>query len=343
MRVVIFEHFSALPEGGAPAALVAEGRAMRDAVTEDLARLPGIDVERVARPGHLRAALRRAEAAILIAPETDGRLERLCRLAESERRRLIGPSAEAVRLAGDKLATARCLEAGGIPAPRTESIRFDAAARLLRGVAGPYVLKPRDGCGAQGVVLVREPSDLEPALREVRAATAREDLLIQAFVPGEDASVSVLVGAEDLIALGPSRQRVRRGRSFAYRGGETPWSHRLQGRARSLAAEAVRVLAGRVHGLRGYVGVDLVLGRSGPVVVEVNPRITTSYLGLRRVLKENLAGLMMAAAAGRRLPPRVTVRGRCRFWSDGKAFLIGGRGEGRWPKSTMAGTSAASI
>jgi tyramine---L-glutamate ligase len=343
MRVAVFEHFTSRSGKGAPAALLAEGRAVRDAVARDLALLPGVEVEQVERRRHLRAALRRADGAILIAPETGGQLERLCRIAESEGRRLIGPSAAAVRLAADKLATTRCLEVRGVVVPRTESIRFDAALRRLRGVAGPYVLKPRDGCGAQGVVLVRAPSDLEPALRAVRAATARHDLLFQEFVPGEDASVSVLCGVEDLIALGPSRQRVRHGRFFAYRGGETPWPHRLQRQARGAAAEAVRVLASCVQGFRGYVGVDLILGLSGPVVVEVNPRITTSYLGLRRVTTENLAGLMIAASSGRSLPSRLRVRGRCRFRSDGAAAMARGGGEGRWPKSSMAGTSAAPI
>ena len=34
-------------------------------------------------------------------------------------------------------------------------------------------------------------------------------------------------------------------------------------------------------GLRGYVGVDVVLGQDKLYVVDVNPRLTTSYVGLR--------------------------------------------------------------
>ena len=52
----------------------------------------------------------------------------------------------------------------------------------------------------------------------------------------------------------------------------------------------------------GFFGMDLVLGPEGPesdVVIEVNPRLTTSYLGLRLLARQNLAAVMLAVAEGR--------------------------------------------
>ncbi len=92
--------------------------------------------------------------------------------------------------------------------------------------------------------------------------------------------------------------------------------------------------------MRGYLGVDLILGPQGVSVIEVNPRLTTSYVGLRRVIRENLAGLIARAALGRALPSRLTVDGWCRFRADGTVSET--IGEERWP-TTSAGTSAASI
>ena len=52
----------------------------------------------------------------------------------------------------------------------------------------------------------------------------------------------------------------------------------------------------------GYLGIDLILGAaadgSEDVVIEVNPRLTTSYIGLRAATDANLAGLMLTIAAG---------------------------------------------
>ena len=58
---------------------------------------------------------------------------------------------------------------------------------------------------------------------------------------------------------------------------------------RTLAALAERI-GHAIAGLRGYVGVDLVWhARRGPVVIEVNPRVTCAYVGLSRALGRNLA------------------------------------------------------
>jgi len=52
----------------------------------------------------------------------------------------------------------------------------------------------------------------------------------------------------------------------------------------------------------GYVGIDLVLGRdpngSEDFVIEVNPRLTTSYVGLRAAAQGNLADAMVRISAG---------------------------------------------
>jgi predicted ATP-grasp superfamily ATP-dependent carboligase len=41
-------------------------------------------------------------------------------------------------------------------------------------------------------------------------------------------------------------------------------------------------------------------------IIEINPRLTTSYVGLRAAVEQNLAAIMLELAAGRR--PRVTYR-----------------------------------
>jgi predicted ATP-grasp superfamily ATP-dependent carboligase len=54
--------------------------------------------------------------------------------------------------------------------------------------------------------------------------------------------------------------------------------------------------------LRGYIGIDLVLGvepdGSDDFVVEINPRPTTSYVGLRAAARTNLAEAMLRIAEG---------------------------------------------
>ncbi|HEV3003063.1 MAG TPA: ATP-grasp domain-containing protein, partial [Pirellulales bacterium] len=72
----------------------------------------------------------------------------------------------------------------------------------------------------------------------------------------------------------------------------------------------------------GYLGVDLVLGGpddgSDDVVIEINPRLTTSYIGLRAACRENLAAAMLALAV--RQPYNLTFRDqRIEFSADGNS------------------------
>jgi hypothetical protein len=316
MKIAVLEHFTALPAGAARSGPRAEGRAMRDAVVSDLRDLPGLSVEVVERLAAFRGALRRADAALVIAPEERGILEGLTRIVERQGRLLLGPDAAAVRLMADKLATARCLEAAGVRTPRTEAVRFRTARRRLRARTLPFVLKPRDGCGCRGIAVVRRRREIAGAIRAVRRATRRPDFLVQDHVRGESVSVSVIASA-GLLPLGLNRQRLRGGRTPAYDGGETFYPHRLAPVALAAARAAIAAVAGACPGVRGYVGVDLVLGARDATVIEINPRLTTSYVGLRRSVDRNIAGLIVDAALGRELPGRLAVSGSCRFRPDG--------------------------
>jgi tyramine---L-glutamate ligase len=346
MRIVVVEHLTSAPAPPGAAALVREGRAMRDAVAEDLRCLPGVRVTVLHRRGlpppslarlrgrevrggieaALRDALRDADAALVLAPEERGCLARLASLVVRSGRRLLGPSPDAIRLAGDKLRTVRLLAAAGIAAPPARVIRLADAIPLLAVRPLPFVLKPRDGCGARGVVLVRHRGEIGAALAALRRATGRGTALVQEFVAGDAASVSVVAARDRIVPLGLNRQRIvlRSGR-IGYRGGETPWRHPGAAAAIETACAAVRALARSVPGVTGYLGVDLVLARSGPVVIEINPRLTTSYVGLRRALPSNPAALLLAAALGRPLADLPASRVVWRYGGDGVVTPIAGR------------------
>ena len=58
-------------------------------------------------------------------------------------------------------------------------------------------------------------------------------------------------------------------------------------------------VAAALPGLRGYVGIDFIATDDGPVVLEINPRLTTSYCGLGAILGTNPAELIISAASGK--------------------------------------------
>jgi predicted ATP-grasp superfamily ATP-dependent carboligase len=110
--------------------------------------------------------------------------------------------------------------------------------------------------------------------------------------------VAVICGAGVRQALPPCWQHQSTDGRFTYRGGALIREPVLAERATSLALRSLEAMPPAL----GYVGVDLVLGEapdgSDDVAIEVNPRLTTSYVGLRAVMKQNLAQAMLSAAAG---------------------------------------------
>src|SRR5712675_1789970 len=109
--VFVYEDVTANGAGGdlksppAPS-LLAEGRAMLEAVTVDFRAVSGLRVLTIGSQ-RFRELAAIADHALLIAPETGGRLEQLARVVTSAGGRLVGPSPDAIRLTADKLELAR--------------------------------------------------------------------------------------------------------------------------------------------------------------------------------------------------------------------------------------------
>jgi predicted ATP-grasp superfamily ATP-dependent carboligase len=317
MRLFAYEYSCAAAPGCGPLApsLRAEGRAMLTAVLHDLARVPGIEpwtllgadlgpcpaaAHRLERPEDEPAAFRRlAEAAdytLVIAPEFDGLLAARCRWVLEAGGRLLGPSPAGVELTADKLVLARLLERRHVPTPPCYPL--DAVPPPGRHVPLPVVLKPRDGAGSQATCLVRSWKEFPGCLERMRAEMPRADFVLQPFAPGRPASVAFLLAPGQELALPPAAQHLSDDGRFRYESGTVPLPPELAACAVRLGLRAVRA----VPGLCGYVGVDLVLGDSadgsGDRVIEINPRLTTSYLGLRVLARENLAAALLRAVGG---------------------------------------------
>ncbi len=316
-RLFVYEYTCALGLGGA--SLRTEGAAMLAAVLHDCAALPGLEAttllhsdlelpERVTvrrispatEESAFRAAARAADFTLVIAPEFDDLLETRCRWVEEENGHLLGPSSAAVRLTGDKQDLAEHLCRAGVPTPV--------------GDGYPAVLKPRFGAGSQATFLLQSEADLPAARARAAAEGWSGNLLRQPFVAGRAASAAFLVGPRQRIALPPAEQHLAEGR-FHYLGGRLPLSPELATRARQLAERAVA----SVPGLRGYVGVDVVLGAAEPqdAVIEINPRLTTSYIGLRALARTNLAEAMVCIVAGEEVAEPAWHPGGVQFQADG--------------------------
>lgn len=315
LRVFVYEYTCATADSTVQPTLHAEGWAMLSAVVADLGRVANVatvtllgeglpkalsgEVRRC-DPAREQAAFRELAAAadctLAIAPEFDRILAERCRWVLEAGGRLLGPSPNAVELTADKLRLAAHLRAQGVPTPPCATIADgDPHTRLIRF---PAVLKARYGAGSQSLCLVPSRGELGTCRGRLLQEAPGAELVLQPLVEGLPASAALLVGPDMEIPLAPAAQHLSADGRFRYLGGTVPLPLPLAQRARRLARRAVRA----VSGLHGYVGVDLVLGPDGPRgdrVIEINPRLTTSYIGLRALTRDNLADILLRVVAHR--------------------------------------------
>lgn len=284
---------------------------MLGALAEDFRRVPGVRVWLLPRPRlardrrTFRRLAARADWSVVIAPEIEGTLLDLCRDVETAGGRLLGPSSAVVALTGDKWAAYQHLRETGIPTPRTWLINNP---RAVDEATFPLVQKPRDGAGSIDTFLVRNPDGIR----------RRPGFVLQEFVRGTPASAALLCGPERIVPLMPACQRLSENGRFQYLGGRLPLPPALAERAVALA---IRTVATLPHP-RGYIGLDLVLGEhpdgSDDAVIEINPRLTTSYVGLRALAEDNLAAAMLRIARGQQIDPVRWKPGSVAFRPDGR-------------------------
>jgi predicted ATP-grasp superfamily ATP-dependent carboligase len=297
-----------------PPSWVAEGQAMRRAVAADFAAAGGrsahvivtLDERLGDDPGpwqivpmgrggapvssQLLDLACQADYTVVIAPETSGVLAGLARALAAAGARSLGCSAGSIELTGNKLRMGRWLRARGISTPSCRAIV--PALGLPEDHPYPAVLKPRDGAGSVDTFWIPNRDGLPPLARAMKVA------MLQPFHDGVPMSASFLVTEDQqarLVGLGRMRVVIREGR-FVYLGGMLPVR----------CSDAVPILRSAVEsipGLVGFVGVDYLWepARREVTVLEINPRVTTSYVGLRRLLPAGFLARGWLAACGVRV------------------------------------------
>ena len=308
-RVFVYEYLSG---GGLvdddPAAgdtLLPLGMSMRDAIVADLLRLadcavtaavspraaglPGRAAGVCAKDGESPFAFvaRQAQAhdlVWLVAPETGGLLAQFGHLVGPQR--WIGCAPDAIELTTSKRATLLRLAAHGVTTP----LAFENDPLTHR-----WVTKPDDGAGG---VATRAHPDRSAARDDWAQRTTRgEAVALEPWVDGDALSVSLLCGPRCVDMLSVNRQdiAVAADGRLSYEGVDVDVLAPSDPRRAALARLATQV-AQAIPGLRGFVGIDLVWhDRRGPVVIEVNPRVTCAYVGLSAALGRNLAAEVLAA------------------------------------------------
>jgi ribosomal protein S6--L-glutamate ligase len=194
---------------------------------------------------------------------------------------------EAFRIGRDHWATVRCLGAAGLPIPGTIAGADPEALSeaAVKHLGLPVVVKQRRSRMGVGVIRCSTRDHLDAVLDSLWRLG--DEIVVQRYVPGGETSHRLLVVGEEVVAAARLDAADGDWRSNASRGGSaqayTPQSEEVD-----LAVAAAEAL-----GL-GQCGVDLLMGVSGPIVLEVNP--TPGFLRLEEATGIDVARAMVEHA-----------------------------------------------
>jgi len=257
-----------------------------------------------------------ADATYIIAPESAQTLQRLVECIEKAGGVSLNCSATAIEKISNKHTLYDELKRIGIRTPDTLMVDSCEDIKEIKHSVSelgfPLIFKPIDGVGCQGLSIVRNEKQIKSALDKLMKESLGRYFLAQKFVKGTASSVSLISTEEEALPLTLNEQIVTLSppsSDSAYTGGIVPLHHPLLEDALETAQRIVELF----KGLRGYIGVDMVLTNDEPVVMEINPRLTTSYIGLRKVINFNLAQAIVNAVLKHELPDNVQSGGYAFF------------------------------
>jgi len=295
MTLFIYEHLTSgalLNEPFSPG-LMHEGDAMLSALSQDLLALGlAVSLMRDARlpelPAHPLLSVKKVSTAeeyqqywqqslqknkhiLLIAPETAGVLYQLVSQLEQQPIHHLGSSPEAIRLCSDKLLTSQQLLAQKIRTPTTQTV--DEWLSSEQSDDDLWIIKPRDGAGCEHTFKLNGG-----ALKNYLRTLTDEQLaqhIVQPFIPGDSLSLSLFIRATDSEILSVNRQYITE------KDHQLGLSHCQPGFDKLISKDTAQTLVEHIRatipGLWGFVGIDLILSDEQLWVIEINPRLTSSY------------------------------------------------------------------
>lgn len=287
--------------------LLQQGTAMRDALLRDLSDLPyqvvtTVDA-RLTMPSdcHVCYAINAEDDAWqkwaeimhsvdvvwLIAPETDGDLAKLTALALQQNKIILGCGLNAIKVCSSKLSTYKLLKNSGVNTVETYSYTEWPKTSDITWLA-----KPDDGAGCEQTVCFDEANALSQWLLQYEHD---ETHVIQPYLVGIAGSISCVMHQGKAHLLSCNKQLITLENNVLTYQGCVVNGIRQHWEKFTILANKIAQLQ---PDLTGYIGIDVIVSNAEQAeetitVIEINPRLTTSYIGLREATGYNTAELII--------------------------------------------------
>ena len=262
-----------------------QGKRMVDALYFDLKQVKQLNItigkQRIGETAldFFSDIIPRIDLVWVIAPEINSELERFH--SASQKKLWIGSDLQAIRLASNKLETKKYLKSLNINTP--DEVTFESLRKKNYTKA---VYKPIDGAGTTDTYKIENKKNIISTLNKKRSC-----FFLEEWIEGTPYSVSLNCRLSDFDVLSISKQHITSnhlGKLF-YEGVE-PVESKMFKKLRESILPILHLIVSNISGLRGFIGIDFILTENSQLsIIEINPRLTCSYIGISKYKKGNVA------------------------------------------------------
>ncbi len=300
MKLLVFEYIcgGGMADQALPDSLVAEARLMLQALIDQLKDLDTIQllipldkrcnlvvlpanadiiwIDEQSPKNYLSDLIAQADAVWPLAPESQGLLADIAQQVLDQNKQLLLSSPTTVKLCSDKLATYHTLIAEQIPCVETLALNQNSPNQFPVSV-----LKPMDGLGCEGSVVVDNPQQFQQLKSELT------HYIVQPYIAGQAVSLSCLFKQGQGWLLTCNQQHIQlKQQQFHLSACMVNVPNRYPEFYQNLLDKIAKALPE----LWGYIGIDLIeTVEQGPLLLEINPRLTTSFVGIYPATGINVA------------------------------------------------------
>ncbi|HKE11341.1 MAG TPA: acetyl-CoA carboxylase biotin carboxylase subunit [Myxococcota bacterium] len=221
----------------------------------------------------------------------------------------IGPSGDVMRTMGDKVTARQTMARAGVPIVPgvTERLSDEEAERWIRGAGLPVMIKASAGGGGKGLRLVREASEVRPALQrarsEAKASFGDDGLYIERFIT-QPRHIEIQILADrhgHVVHLFERECSVQRRHQKVIE--EAP-ANRMTPALRARMGEAA-VAAARAVGYAGAGTCEFLVNPQGEFFfLEMNTRVQVEHAITEAITGVDIVKAMIRVAAGEKLSIR---------------------------------------
>ncbi len=221
--------------------------------------------------------LKKYDYILPIAPEIDLNLFHYAKFLEKHKLNFILSDSKTIKLLSDKLFFYKACKKNNIPTIKTNLLTSQLKKNNKISLA-----KDRYGAGCSYIKIIKKYSDIE---------NNNFDKIVQPYINGKNYSLCLFFNKNsyNLLTINKQKLQIDTNNMMKLTNLHVNVPHNFHPKINSL----ISLIMKSFPGLRGYIGIDIIIQKGKIFVVEINPRITTSFIGMYETIGVNIVDLII--------------------------------------------------